>query len=84
MRKLSFQLHLLFQSCSYFFNRPTSTAINMFARVAVRDKKLPFEVSLRAEPLTGEAWLTEMRRRIKEIESGKTTLHELIEAQEDD
>jgi DNA-damage-inducible protein J len=57
----------------------TNTAINMFARVVVRDKKLPFEVSLREEPLVGEAWLTEMRRRIKEIESGKTTAHELVE-----
>jgi DNA-damage-inducible protein J len=62
----------------------TNTAINMFARVVVRDKKLPFEVSLKKEPLAGEAWLTEMRRRIKEIESGKTTLHELIEVQEDE
>jgi DNA-damage-inducible protein J len=60
----------------------TNTAINMFARVVVRDKKLPFEVTLREEPFAGEAWLAEMRRRIKEIESGKTTLHELVEVQE--
>jgi DNA-damage-inducible protein J len=57
----------------------TNTAINMFARVVVRDKKLPFDVALKDEPLSGEAWLAEMRRRIREIEAGKTTMHELIE-----
>jgi hypothetical protein len=29
--------------------------------------------------LTGEAWLAEMSRRVKEIEAGHTTPHELIE-----
>jgi DNA-damage-inducible protein J len=62
----------------------TNTAINMFARVVVRDKRLPFEVSRREEPRTGEAWRAEMHRRIKDLESGKTTLHELIEVQEDE
>jgi DNA-damage-inducible protein J len=62
----------------------TNTAINMFARVVVRDKKLPFEVVLKEEPLSGEAWLMEMRRRIKKIEAGKTTSHDLVEVQEDE
>jgi DNA-damage-inducible protein J len=62
----------------------TNTAINMFARVVVRDKKLPFEVALREEPFNGEAWLMEMHRRIKKIEAGKTTLHELVEVPEDE
>ena len=51
----------------------TNTAINMFARRVVRDKKLPFEVALIGEPLAGEAWLAEMSRRVKEIEAGHTT-----------
>jgi DNA-damage-inducible protein J len=62
----------------------TNTAINMFVRVVVRDRKLPFEVALRDEPLHGETWLMEMHRRIKKIEAGKTTLHDLIEVPEDE
>jgi DNA-damage-inducible protein J len=57
----------------------TNTAINMFARRVVRDKKLPFEVALIGEPLTGEACLAEMSRRVKKIETGCTTPHEWIE-----
>jgi DNA-damage-inducible protein J len=57
----------------------TNTAINMFARRVVRDKKLPFEVALIGEPLAGETWLAEMSRRVKEIEAGHTAPHELIE-----
>jgi DNA-damage-inducible protein J len=60
----------------------TNTAINMFARIVVREKKLPFEVALINEPLNGDAWLAEMRRRVKEIEAGKTSRHELIEVSE--
>ena len=61
-----------------------SSAMNIFLRQAVRYRGIPFELRLGDEPLMGEAYLLEMRRRVKEIESGKVTLHELIEVLEDE
>jgi DNA-damage-inducible protein J len=62
----------------------TNTAINMFARVVVHEKKLPFEVRLKDEPLMGEAYIAEFSRRVKEFEAGHATFHELIEVVEDE
>jgi addiction module RelB/DinJ family antitoxin len=52
-----------------------STAFNMFARVVVRDKKLPFEVS--TIKLTKEELLT----RAGDFEAGRNIVrHDIIEA----
>jgi DNA-damage-inducible protein J len=53
----------------------SSTAINMFARVVVRDRKLPFEV---ASPRLTEQELSE---RIADLEAGRNVVrHDIIEA----
>jgi len=62
----------------------TNTAINMFARVVVRQKRLPFDVTLENKPLTGEPYMTEPRRRAAAIDAGLVTQHELIEDSESD
>ncbi|MDR0222847.1 MAG: type II toxin-antitoxin system RelB/DinJ family antitoxin [Oscillospiraceae bacterium] len=54
----------------------TSVAVNMFARIVVRDQRLPFEVSAKPYSLTE----VELLRRINNLESGGGTEHEIIEA----
>ena len=52
----------------------TSTAINMFARAVIRDRKLPFEVA--APPLTEE----ELLHRVDDFKANRNiSTHELIE-----
>ena len=56
-----------------------SVAVNMFMKKVIREQKIPFEVSI--DPFYSQENLAEIRRRIDEVKSGKSTLkeHELIE-----
>ena len=54
-----------------------STAFNIFARQALRQGKIPFEIH---DPFYSEKNQVELSRRIADIEAGKNiSLHELIE-----
>jgi DNA-damage-inducible protein J len=54
-----------------------STAFNIFARQALRQGKIPFEIF---DPFYGEKNQAELSRRINEVEAGKNlSTHELIE-----
>jgi DNA-damage-inducible protein J len=54
-----------------------STAFNIFARQALRQGKIPFEIF---DPFYGEKNQTELNRRIDDVEAGKNlTVHEFIE-----
>ena len=57
-----------------------STALTIFVRQAVREQRLPFEVS--ADPFYSAKNIAELERRIANIRLGKSTLkeHNLIEA----
>jgi DNA-damage-inducible protein J len=59
-----------------------STAFNVFARQALRQGKIPFEIY---DPFFSENNQAELRRRIDDIESGKAklTVHDIIEADDD-
>ena len=56
-----------------------SVAVNMFMKKVIREQKIPFEVGI--DPFYSQENLAEIRRRIDEVKSGKSTLkeHELIE-----
>ena len=60
-----------------------STAYNMFTRQALRERRIPFEIS--ADPFWSEANQAELNRRIAEIEAGiaNLTIHELIEVDDE-
>jgi DNA-damage-inducible protein J len=64
------------------FGMNLSTAFNVFARQALRQGKIPFEIY---DPFYSPENQAELRRRIKEVETGKARLsvHELIEADDD-
>ena len=56
-----------------------NTAINMFARVVAREKRLPFEVAI--DPFYDERNIKHLQKIKADVESGaaKLTEHELID-----
>ncbi|WP_260434303.1 type II toxin-antitoxin system RelB/DinJ family antitoxin, partial [Bacillus licheniformis] len=59
-----------------------TTAFCVFAKTAVRERRIPFEIS--ADPFYSGANIAELERRVADIRSGKSTLkeHDLIEVEE--
>ena len=53
-----------------------STAFNIFARQALRQGKIPFEIH---DPFYSEKNQARLARSIADAEAGKITVHELIE-----
>jgi antitoxin component of RelBE/YafQ-DinJ toxin-antitoxin module len=53
----------------------TSVAVNKFARVVVRDQKLPFDVAAHPHSLIK----AELKRRIDNLENGGGSYHDLVE-----
>ena len=62
----------------------TNTAINMFARVVMREKRLPFDVAV--DQFYDERNINYLASLKADLESGKMKLaeHELIEIEDDD
>ena len=58
-----------------------TTAITMFAKAVVRQNKIPFEIT--ADPFYSEANQAHLRKAIADLEAGKGTVHELIEADDE-
>ena len=58
------------------FGMNLSTAFNIFVRQTLRQGKIPFEIY---DPFYSEKNQTRLEHSIKHAESGKTTVHELIE-----
>ncbi len=54
-----------------------TTAITIFTKAAVRQHRIPFEIS--ADPFYSEANQAHLRRAIADLEAGKGRLHELVE-----
>lgn len=58
-----------------------SVAINMFIKSVLREQKLPFEV--KADPFYSAANMRRLKKATSDIEAGRVTEHELIEAEDD-
>ena len=62
-----------------------TTAFNMFARAVIRERRLPFEVSLDTDPFYSESNLAHLRKVKADMEAGRNiSVHELLEGAEDD
>lgn len=55
-----------------------TTAFTIFAKAVVRQGKIPFEIV--ADPFWNEANQARLKRAIADLDAGKGTEHELIEA----
>ncbi|MDR2560035.1 MAG: type II toxin-antitoxin system RelB/DinJ family antitoxin [Oscillospiraceae bacterium] len=59
-----------------------TTAFTVFAKAAVRQQKIPFE--LEADPFYSEVNMERLRKAVDGLNAGKWTEHELIEVSDDD
>lgn len=68
-----------FDAFCYDIGMNMTTAFCVFARKAVRERRIPFEVS--ADPFYSEENMARLKESIRKVESGekKLTEHELIE-----
>ena len=54
-----------------------TTAFTMFAKAAVRQQRIPFELTL--DPFYSETNMSRLRQAATDMDAGKWTVHELIE-----
>ena len=57
-----------------------SVAVNLFVKTVVRENRIPFEIS--ADPFWSETNQAVLGRSIAQLNAGKGTRHELIEAED--
>ena len=56
-----------------------TTAFCVFAKTAVRQNKIPFEISAESDPFYNEVNQARLRKSIGDLNAGKGKTHELIE-----
>ena len=57
-----------------------TTAFNIFAKTVVRERRIPFEITL--DPFYSEANMARLKKAAAEMDAGMGTAHELIEDDE--
>ena len=60
----------------------TSAAINLYVKVVVRDRKIPFEIR-QEDPFFGANNQAHLMNSIHQLEEGKGIAHELIEVDDE-
>jgi len=56
-----------------------TTAFCVFAKTAVRQNRIPFEISAESDPFYSEANQARLRKAIADLNAGKGKAHEIIE-----
>ena len=56
-----------------------STAINMFIKAVLREKKLPFSVYQKEDPFYSASNMENLKKSISQLKAGKGQMHDLIE-----
>jgi len=64
------------------FGMSVSTAVTLFAKAALREQKIPFEIAI-ADPFYSEYNQARLNRAIANLDAGRGTIHELIEVDDD-
>jgi DNA-damage-inducible protein J len=57
----------------------TSTAINLFVKAVLREKRIPFEITQTSDPFYSTMNQTYVMKSVNELKAGKGKAHELIE-----
>ena len=62
-----------------------STAFSIFAKKAVSEQRIPFDLTANADPFYSAENIAEIKRRIADVQSGASTLkeHDLIEVDDE-
>ncbi len=58
-----------------------TTAFNIFVKKTVKEQRIPFEIT--ADPFYSAANMERLEKAVKDIENGKTTVHDLIEVEDE-
>lgn len=61
----------------------TSTAINLFVKAVLREKRIPFDIAQAPDPFFSESNLAYVKKSVKELKEGKGKVHELIEVDDE-
>lgn len=61
------------------FGMNMTTAITIFVKAVVRERKIPFEISAGSDDFFNEYNQERIRKSIKDIKAGKGVAHDLIE-----
>lgn len=69
-----------FEALCADFGMSMTTAINVFAKAVVRERKIPFEIS--ADPFYSESNLRFLREGVAQLNAGKGVEHEIVEVRE--
>lgn len=56
-----------------------SGLFNIFAKKVINDKKVPFDLTYNEDPFYNESNIKWLNKSIQQLESGKGTVHEIIE-----
>ncbi|MDR2606279.1 MAG: type II toxin-antitoxin system RelB/DinJ family antitoxin [Oscillospiraceae bacterium] len=56
-----------------------STAINLFVRAVLKEKRIPFEISEVTDPFYSALNMAVLRQSTADADNGKLTEHELVE-----
>jgi DNA-damage-inducible protein J len=57
-----------------------TVAVNIFARAVLRERRIPFEIIGSDDPFYSAANQARLKAAMEQLESGKGTAHDLIEA----
>ena len=57
----------------------TSTAINLFVKTVLRERRIPFDIVQPEDPFFSKENLSHVKNSVDQLRSGKGTVHELIE-----
>ncbi len=60
-----------------------STAVNLFVKAVLREKRIPFEIAQAPDPFFSEANLAYVKKSVQELREGKGTAHKLIEVEDE-
>ena len=56
----------------------TSSAINLFVKAVLRERRIPFEIVQASDPFFSEANINYVKKSVQQLREGKGTAHELI------
>lgn len=61
------------------FGMTPSTAVNIFVKTLVRERRIPFEIAAPHDPFYSEANLRRLRTSLAQLNAGQGVEHDLIE-----
>jgi DNA-damage-inducible protein J len=65
------------------FGMNTTTAINVFLRAVVRERKIPFDIAA-SEPFYSESNMKHLKKSIDQLNEGKGKIHDIAEVKNEE